>query len=148
MFGRALVIDDQPYHIESMQQSKSLMHDYLFVGDTRTALYVLYEYDINHSLDVIVCNANLPNSDVFEFVRAVKHESHLNNIPLLCYCVTADLGVQNLQMVAETLGADELIACNQFDGETVCHEIERWLAHGRCFEPPTGMGGLDDFASP
>jgi CheY-like chemotaxis protein len=147
MFGHALVVDDQTCNVESLQQMKSSVHDYVFVSDTRTALYVLYEYEIDHNLDVIACNANMLNGDVFEFLRAVKGELHLSTIPLVCYCVTPNLGLQSLRVVAETLGADEFIASNAFDAKTVCREIERWLTRGHGYGPPTELGGYDGFAS-
>lgn len=147
MFGQALVLDDQPLNVEELQNTKSTVHEYLFVSEVKTALYVLYEYDIDHSLDVIACNVNLRNGDVFEFLKGVKSDPRLSTIPLICYCVTPDLGLQALRVVAETLGADEFIASNSFDSRTVCREIERWLAKGRRYMPPPELGGFDDYAS-
>ncbi len=147
MFGQALVLDDQALNVENMQNTKSTIHEYVFVSEIKTALYVLYEYDIDHCLDVIACNANLHNGDVFEFLKAVKSDQRLMNIPLICYCVTPDLGLQALRVVAETLGADEFIASNSFDARTVCREIERWLIKGRRYMPPPEFGSYDDFAN-
>lgn len=147
MFGQALVLDDQLKNVDDMQNTKLVAHEYLFVSEVKAALYVMYEYDIDNNLDVIACNVNLNNGDVFEFLNAVKSDPRLASIPLICYCVTPDLGLQALRVVAETLGADEFIASNAFDSRTVCREIDRWLTRRTQYLPPPEMGGFDDYAN-
>lgn len=140
MRGQALILDDYDGNIQSMQDMRCAVYDYLFVSDVKSALYVLYEFDVSHKLDVLACNANLKNGDVFEFVKMVKTDARLLNLPLICYCVTPDLGIQALRVVAEAMGADEFIAVSEFDARTICREIDRWLARGSGFVPPPELG--------
>jgi len=148
MFGQALIIDDCAGYVECMTRVRSPQYEYLFVNDTRTALYLLYEYDIDHCFQVIACNANIRGGDVFEFLRTLKKVPHLSSLPVVSYCVTSDLDLQALRVIAETLGADEFIASSSFDANTVCSEIERWLAHGHGLVPPWKWDGYDDMAGP
>jgi CheY-like chemotaxis protein len=148
MYGHVLVLDDQMRHIADLQATKSELHEYFFVTNPYSALYLLLEYDVDHDLDLIACNVNLRAGDVFAFIKQVKADRQLSGIPLVCYCVTPDLEFDSIRAVAETLGADELIASTTFDAATICHEIDHLVAPGRRFMPHPGfIGKPDDFAT-
>jgi len=149
MYGHVLVVDDQPLNIQCLRQaSAGDLHGFIFVTEAQAALYVLYEYDINHDVELIICNVNLGSGDIYEFIRTVKSDSHLSATPLLGYCVTSELELESVRVAAETYGADEFIASSTFDAQVVCTEARRWLARGRRPLPPQQFGGYDDFASP
>ncbi|MGH7488086.1 MAG: hypothetical protein ACREMY_21185 [bacterium] len=150
MYGQILVLDDQINNIEALQAAKPFWQEYLFVTDVQMALYVLYEYDINNDLDLVACNIQLRAGDAFEFIKRVKNDTHLRRLPLLCYSVTSNLGLEAVRVVAESLGADEFIASAQFDAQVLCREAQNWLPYNRGFIPPDGgaFGGMDDFIRP
>jgi CheY-like chemotaxis protein len=148
MYGHVLVVDDQPSNIESLQQATAGdLNSFIFVTAVPAALYVLYEYDINHEVELIACNVGVGDGDICQLIRTVKNDSHWSSVPLLCYSVTTELELESLRLVAETCGADELIASSTFDPHVICLEARRWLARGRRLLPPQEFGGYDDFAS-
>jgi CheY-like chemotaxis protein len=148
MYGHVLVIDDQPWNIEGLRQATvGDLNSFIFVTAAQDALYVLYEYDINHEVELIACNVGMSSGDICQFIRTVRDDIHWCSVPLLCYCVTAELELESLRVVAETYDADELIASSTFDPQVICLEARRWLARGRRMLPPQEFGGYDDFAS-
>jgi CheY-like chemotaxis protein len=147
MADHVLVLDDNPFNVERMQQFASSAQ-YVFVADPKMAMYVFYEYDVDRDLRVIACNVGLRSGDVFEFLRTIKSHPGLATLPLICYCVAPDLSLDALRVVAETLGADEFIASYTFDAQTICSEVQHWLAMTSGFSLPPETWGYDDFAAP
>ena len=142
----ALILDDNPWNMEALRACKSDHSEYHFVGDAQQALYVLYEFDIEHEVAVIACNVNLISSDAFAFLQPLNQDFNLSGLPVICYSVSSDVNASALETVLEALGADELIVCNWFDAKAICAEIDNWLTRHRFIPPP--FYGLDDFASP
>jgi CheY-like chemotaxis protein len=84
MYGHVLVVDDQPLNIERLQQATAGdLNGFIFVTSIPAALYVLYEYDINHEVELIACNVGVGDGDICQFIRTVKNDSHWSSLPLL-----------------------------------------------------------------
>jgi CheY-like chemotaxis protein len=82
-------------------------------------------------VDLIISDVPLQNGgSVFDFLRWVKGDPHLRNVPFVCFSAEPpEIGKylqDGVRTAARSLGADRYIMMEHFDANAFRHEIE-WL---------------------
>jgi len=85
----------------------------------------------NSEVDLIISDVHLQNGgSVFDFLRWVKGDPHMQAVPFVCYSSEpAEIGkylADGVRTAARALGAAKYITMEQFDANAFRHEIE-WL---------------------
>jgi len=81
--------------------------------------------------DLVVSDVHLQNGgSVFDFLRWVKGDPHMRNMPFVCFSAEpAEIGkylADGVRTAARALGAARYISMDHFDGPALLREIE-WL---------------------
>ncbi len=102
-------------------------HEVTRVDTFHNAMEILRSRDF----DLIVSDVHLQNGgSVFDFLRWVKGDPHLRNIPFVCFSAEPpEVGrylADGVRTAARALGAARYISMDHFDGPELLHEIE-WL---------------------
>jgi CheY-like chemotaxis protein len=102
-------------------------HQVTKVDTFHNAMEILRSVDF----DLIISDVHLQNGgSVFDFLRWVKGDPHMNQTPFVCYSAEPpEVGkylADGVRTAARALGAARYISMDEFDGQCLLHEIE-WL---------------------
>lgn len=102
-------------------------HQLMIVDTFHNAMEFLRKFDF----DLIISDVHLQNGgSVFDFLRWVKGDPHLRNIPFVCFSAEPpEVGKylsDGVRTAARALGAARYICMNDFNGALLLREIE-WL---------------------
>jgi CheY-like chemotaxis protein len=133
--ARILILQELPGPFRALKTSLEPYHELIFVKNVDEALSVL----TTQKIDMIISRVHLEEGSVFEFIRIVKENPQLANLPFICFCGklsdTAKTLDHALAKAAETLGADKYVSLEHFCSDDDCDydrlrgEIESCLKH-------------------
>jgi CheY-like chemotaxis protein len=128
--GRILILEEAPGPMQALRKSLQGAHELQFAADPLSAIAVLE----HEKIDLIIARVHLEQSNIFEFIRAVKEDNRYKEIPLLCFCgkrsKIARIMDENLAHATELFGADKYISLDHFcmgdscDFDSLRREIE------------------------
>lgn len=126
--ARILVLQEMEQNIINIK--KALLprgHELIIVRRELEALQKLQ----TEKIDLIISAVYLENSDVFDFLKAVKHSQSSKRIPFVMYCSAISSFARSvrggLQIAAESLGVDLYVTMEQFDAKKLADQIEGCL---------------------
>ncbi|MBS1997568.1 MAG: hypothetical protein JSS86_14705 [Cyanobacteria bacterium SZAS LIN-2] len=131
--AQILILQEAPGPLQALRKSLGLRHDLSFATTTNCALEILQ----NRQVDLIVARVHLEHGSLFEFIKTVKGDPQLCDVPFICFCGIRTLRAKSLDSclakVATVLGADKYIILDHFceaekcDFERLATEIEDCL---------------------
>ena len=83
---QVLHIDDDKPFLQSAKQCLNLQGD--FVIESASSIDEALEKMMKKKPDAIVCDINMPGTDGFEFLKALRESG--NNVPFIVFTVTGD----------------------------------------------------------
>ncbi len=123
-------------------------HSVTRVDTFHNAMEILRSKDF----DLIISDVHLQNGgSVFDFLRWVKGDPHMIDVPFVCYssepALVAKYLSDGVRTAARSLGAARYISMVKFDGPTLLQELE-WLIPenktGSYYSSHDGENGNDD----
>jgi PleD family two-component response regulator len=127
--AKILILQEMEQNIVNLKQALVPRGHKLLVAKRELQALELLKHE---NVDLIVSAVYLEQSDVFDFLKAVKHNSHLANVPVVFYCSaisTFARSVRNgLKIAAEACGVDLYITMETFNPEILAEQIEDCLA--------------------
>jgi two-component system chemotaxis sensor kinase CheA len=76
------------------------------------------------SFELVVTDIEMPEMDGWEFIRQMKHDEALNDIPLI---IVSTRATEEDKRKSLNLGADAYIVKGEFDGQTLLQTIDACL---------------------
>lgn len=131
--ARILILEEAPGPLRALRKSLEGRHELEFAADPLSALSIVK----HKKIDLIIARMHLEQSNVFEFIRAIKEDNRYKEIPLLCFCgkrsEMAKIMDETLAHATQVFGADKYISLDHFciedncDFESLRREIEAVL---------------------
>lgn len=128
-----LILQEQPVQDEVLERSLGGDHQLIFADCASVAIAYLNE----HSVDLIITRVHLKKGSIFPFLRDVKRDPRLQQIPVICFCgvISHYARVQHkaLANATKTSGAVDYVTLEQFlkegefDLEEIRKRVERYL---------------------
>lgn len=118
--AQILILQDAPAPLQALRKSLGLHHDLIFAASSSEAMNVLQ----SRRVDLIISRVHLEQNSVFEFIKMVKENTQLSNIPFICFCGRRTEVAKTLDHVlakaAETMGVDRYLVLDHFCAEQDC----------------------------
>ncbi|MBU6455529.1 MAG: response regulator [Cyanobacteria bacterium REEB67] len=133
MTARILVLIEHPEPLKTMADSLELYgHRVLREKDFKGAMETLKHEDV----DMIIGDVHLQNGgSIFDFMRWVKGDPHLQSIPFLCFSAepveVSKYLRDGVRTAARSLGAVKYITMETFMPELFRDEVEWLLPKGK-----------------
>lgn len=126
--ARILILQEMEQNIVNLKEALSPRgHELVVVNRELQALQTLQ----TQRIDMIISAVYLENSDVFDFLKAVKHHEAWSQIPFVLYCSAISSFARSvrggLKIAAESLGADLYVTMEKFDPILLAQQIEGCL---------------------
>lgn len=123
--GQILVIEEDRREFEQIKQCvEAKGHKLWRAANGAEATQFLQQYEVA----VILSAINLEDMDVFEFLRSVKSNEQLRNIPFIFYCTDQArhdrYGTKVIQAAGKALGARKYILLSQFNANQFWDELQ------------------------
>jgi CheY-like chemotaxis protein len=114
MSARILILQEQPGPAKALQESLGSRHKLVFAETPEQAMRILRE----GSIDLIIARVHLEKSNVFDFLKAVKHDAKFHSIPFVCFCGRRSATARALDPIlarsSRALGADKYLSVEDF----------------------------------
>jgi CheY-like chemotaxis protein len=118
-----LILQEHAGSMQALRKSLGEHHRLHFVSDVPAAMKFLN----NSQIDLIIARVHLEEGNVFEFIRAIKENIKLKNIPLVCFCGSrseiAHTIDHTLARVSAVFGVDRYISLDRYCVEDDCDFI-------------------------
>lgn len=128
MVMRVLLVDDDEDNLRRLVADQPYGMQFVVVRDTFTAIYLLYEFDLEQAIEIVICNLQLRNGDVIEMIEQLKSDPK-RHIPFLLFTCAgggAELRRSSSGNVV-ALRPERCITMKTFDPELLCKEVKMLL---------------------
>lgn len=141
--ARILVLQEMEKNISNLQEALEPHGHELFVMNRELQALNTLKHE---QIDLIIAAVYLQESDVFDFLKAVKAQEKYKHIPFVFYCSAVSTFARSvrggLKIAAEHLGVDLYVTMEEFDADLLCEQIEDCLSkvNPELMSPPVIRG--------
>lgn len=121
--NRVLVVDHSPMNLRRMRK---MLIQFGFEVDTAASVQEALQLAYQQTPDVILSDFEMPDGDGFEFLRAVKSDNLLGNVPFVF--ISSSMCREIEQCDALSIGADKLLV-RPIDPRRLVNELKPYLAY-------------------
>lgn len=120
VMARILILQEAPAPLQALRKSLGSHHELIFAASSSEATNILQSTQV----DLIISRVHLERSSVFEFIKTVKENTQLSDIPFICFCGKRTEAAKTLDHVlakaAEVMGADKYLVLDHFCADQDC----------------------------
>lgn len=126
--ARILILQEMEKNIDNLKEALEPHGHTLFIKHRELEALETLKYE---EVDLIIAAVYLRESDVFDFLKAVKAQEGTRNIPFVFYCSAVSTFAKSvrggLKIAARAMGADLYVTMEEFDADELCRQIEECL---------------------
>ncbi|MDR3614210.1 MAG: hypothetical protein P4L53_11660 [Candidatus Obscuribacterales bacterium] len=126
--ARILILQEMEQNIDNLKEALEPHGHKLFIKQRELAALDTLKHE---PIDLIIAAVYLRESDVFDFLKAVKAQDSTHEIPFVFYCSAISTFAKSvrggLKIAAKAMGADLYVTMEEFDAVELCRQIEECL---------------------